>query len=56
MKVSCGTAARSFGIIGAAFTTIGITQPNFLPIGLVFLALAAVHQWRARRGGHAYKE
>ncbi len=49
MAFSCAVPARRFGIIGAAFTAIGVVQPTFLPIGLVLLVLAAVHHWRAGR-------
>lgn len=49
MKLSCAMPERRFGLIGAAFTAIGVAQPGFLPAGLALLTVAAVRQWRVSR-------
>ncbi|NQD35786.1 hypothetical protein HPT27_02055 [Permianibacter sp. IMCC34836] len=49
MKFSCAMPERRFGVIGLAFTALSVNQPEFLPIGLALLVMAATQYWRACR-------
>lgn len=42
----CIQPAWRFLLLGLAFVAVGWQAPGFLPVGLVFLVLAAVHRLR----------